>query len=179
MGDAIEACEVCGYVWDAVTATDAAVRARASTEAFAALLEAHPEASLVRPSADRWSALEYGCHTRDVLYNLRDRIVLGIVEDNPRPHALHGTPRVDGGLYADDTPASLATDLRAAGELFARTLDRMPRDAFDRPIHYSWPREATRTLRWVASQAVHECEHHLDDARENVSGDQSTAARLI
>lgn len=37
-----------------------------------------------RPSPDRWSANEYAAHVRDVLLTIRDRLVIGLVEDNPR-----------------------------------------------------------------------------------------------
>ncbi|MCP3855439.1 MAG: hypothetical protein GY698_12000 [Actinomycetia bacterium] len=39
----------------------------------------------------------------------------------------------------------------------------------ERPIFYGWPRPATRTLRWVAAQALHEVEHHLGDVERIVS----------
>lgn len=166
---AIERCDVCGFAWDTVDPLGVATRVRVAADALATLLEQHPESS-VRPAADeRWSALEYGCHVRDVLVNLRDRIILGAVEDNPVPKAMFGAARVEMGLYTADTPAVTATDLRVAGELFARTWDLLPDDRRDRPIHYGWPRPETRTLSWVAAQAVHEVEHHLDDARARTS----------
>lgn len=118
----------------------------------------------VRPDEDRWSALEYGCHVRDVLFNLRDRIVLGAVEDEPFCSPLHGTPRVERGLYEADDPFVTAGEIRAAGAIFARTWELLPNDLRQRTLIYS-ALTGRRTLEWVAAQALHESEHHLDDAR--------------
>lgn len=159
---------MCGFEWDSTDPDELPGRVRRAAEAFAVLLEESPETAGTRPSIDHWSALEYGCHVRDVFINLRDRIILGAVEDNPTPRMMHGTPRVDMGLYALDTPAVTANELRATGELFARSWEAMPVSHRLRPILYTWPRQATRTLAWVASQALHEAEHHLTDARECV-----------
>ena len=104
-----------------------------------------------------------------MFFNLRDRIILGAAVDNPTPLGMHVDARVDLGLYRNDTAASLADELGVAGSLFTRTFDALP-DGFDeRPIFYGWPTAATRNLRWVAAQAVHECEHHLADAASQIS----------
>ena len=119
-----------------------------------------------RPEPATWSALEYGCHVRDVLYNLRDRIVVGLAEDNPVPKAMFADLRIERGLYAADDPATLAAELDLAGGLFARTVAALDAEALARPIFYGWPTPATRTLLWVAAQALHETEHHLADVTE-------------
>lgn len=169
MSESLEKCEVCGFVWDAISPSQISVRINLAVTAFADLLREQPKHALVRPSEGRWSGLEYGCHVRDVLFNIRDRIVLGAVEDNPQPKALHGTPRVELGLYKTETTVGVAEDLVVAGALFGRTFDALPAGFDERPIFYWGTRPATRTLKWVAAQALHECEHHLDDARTNFS----------
>ncbi len=82
----------------------------------------------------------YGGHTRDVLINLRDRIVLGLVEDNPTPKAMFTAARVDLGLYDRDDPITLGDELRLAAELFSRTISALTKAQLARPIHYGWPR---------------------------------------
>lgn len=121
--------------------------------------------ALIRRSANEWSAVEYGCHMRDVLYNLRDKIVLITVEDNPASIPLYGVPRVELGLYANDEPSTLAQEMRLAGALFGRTFDALPESSHSRLFLYRYPREAMRTLMWVAAQALHETEHHAADVR--------------
>lgn len=160
-----EACEFCDFEWDTVFPAEVGPRLRHAVRTFANLLIANPEESLQRPNPDRWSAVEYAAHARDVLMNLRDRIILGVVEDNPVPHGMHGTPRIELGLYDAEQPESLANELVVVAEIFIRTYDHLPPHAGSRPIFYGWPVATTRTLDWVAAQALHECEHHLDDAK--------------
>lgn len=174
--DEIERCGVCGFVWDEVDPDDCSSWILASAGSFADLLEAHPGASMVRPTVTTWSPLEYACHVRDVLLNLRDRVVLGVVEEIPHPPAMHGTPRVELGLYGDDTPVVTSTDLRVAAALFARTWDRVPEDRREQMLVYGSPSGVPRTLRWVAAQALHETEHHLADAVEGVHVHEVEAA---
>lgn len=161
----MEHCETCGFAWDALAPGEVADGIRDAASALADLLVDHGPRALDRSAPERWSPLEYGCHVRDVLFNLRDRIVLALVEDDPHPHSMFGTPRVDLGLYGRDVPAVTARDLVAAGDLFARTLACLPEGAGRRTLFYPWPRAATRTVDWVAAQALHECRHHLDDVR--------------
>ena len=168
MTDTRETCEPCGFVWTAVPTAEIPERIRAATATLAGLLERAGDDAGRRSAADRWSPVEYGCHVRDVLLNLRDRIVLGAVEDTPVPHGMHGTPRVELGLYGFDDPMTTAADLRCAGALFARTWAALPATLAARPIVYGWPVVATRDLTWVAAQALHECEHHLADVRHDL-----------
>lgn len=169
-----ERCEVCGFVWDDVGFEECSPRIRIAATSFAELLAANPEASTIRPSEETWSAVEYGCHVRDVLFNLRDRIVLGAAEDVPQPPALHGLARIEWGLYDDDLPETVAVDLSVAADLFARTWERLPDDRRERTLIYGWPVRMPRTLTWVAAQALHEVEHHLADAIEGVAGNRSS-----
>jgi hypothetical protein len=163
----MEACEVCGFVWDEVEPRAAMPRLTAATWQLAGLLRTEPARVQERPAVERWSALEYAGHVRDVILNLRDRIILGLAEDNPVPKAMHGTLRVER-LYGPDTPDVVATELELAAGLFVRGFAGLGDDDWARPVYYGWPTGATRTLGWVAAQTVHEAEHHLADARENL-----------
>ena len=164
----METCPTCPFSWDAVTSPEITPRVTAATESFAMLLRKCPDDASHRPTPDTWSMIEYGCHVRDVLFNLRDRIILGADEDNPRPHPMHVDARVDLGLYRRDSAATLAEEIEVAGALFTRTFDALPDGFAERLIFYPWPTPATRNLRWVAAQALHECEHHLADVQSQV-----------
>jgi hypothetical protein len=160
----METCPECPFAWDAISSFEITPRITAAAERFAALLRENQDRAATRPATEVWSTLEYGGHVRDVFLNLRDRIVLGAAEDNPVPKGMHVNARVDLGLYAPDTPLVVADELAMAAALFTRTFDALPAGFDERPIFYAWPVEATRTLRWVAAQALHESEHHLADA---------------
>lgn len=110
MGNGIEMCEVCGFTWVSIGPAVVPRRIIAATASFAELLIADTGIARVRPDPDRWSAIEYGCHVRDALTNVRDRMILGLIEDEPTPPVMYGSKRVELGLYATDTPEVLATE---------------------------------------------------------------------
>ena len=161
------ACPVCGFVWDDVAAGEVPARVTTAALAIAAHLEAAGGVALRRPEPGRWSMLEYAGHVRDVIINLRDRIILGAVEDNPEPKRMYADDRVNLGLYAADTIDVVADELATVADLFGRTFDALTPGLLARPIHYGWPAPATRTLLWVGAQTVHEAEHHLADVAED------------
>ena len=164
----METCPTCPFSWDAVTPPEVGPRILGVTHRFAQLLRDHTQTATARHSAATWSMLEYGCHVRDVLLNLRDRVILGVAEDNPTPKSLYPDVRVDHGFYASDLPSVLADEIEMAGALFARTFNALRPGDDLRTIFYPWPVATTRTLTWVGAQALHECEHHYDDARAQI-----------
>ncbi len=164
----METCPECSFAWDAITTAQITPRVQVAAAAFASVVRT-AEDPTVRPATEVWSIVEYGCHVRDVLLNLRDRIMLGAVTDNPTPRSMFVDARVELGLYAHDSAPVLATEIEIGAALFTRTFDALPPGYDQRPIFYPWPVPATRTLRWVAAQALHECEHHLADAQKQTS----------
>jgi hypothetical protein len=165
----MEACDVCGFEWDAVTAAQVPTRLRVAAAGYGVVLSSGDARLLPRPEPATWSAVEYSAHARDVMFNLRDRIVTGLAEDNPVPKPIFTDVRIENGLYANERPDQLAIDIDVAAGMFARTIEAMTAGQLARPIFYPWPRPETRTLLWVAAQALHEVEHHLDDVRRAVT----------
>jgi hypothetical protein len=160
----VERCEQCGFVWAEVPDADITDRiARGAAELADRLLAAPAPGH--RPAPDRWSALEYGAHVRDVLLNLRDRVVVTLVEDDPDFKPLYRDKRVELGLYARDDARTVAAELGTAAALFARTWAALDGAQLDRPCRYAFPTLSTRSVRWMGQQVVHEVEHHLDDVR--------------
>ena len=166
----MERCEVCGFEWDALTPDETARRLRAVAEAVHPVLAHVGDWVGDRPDPDVWSVREYGCHIRDVMLNLRDRIVLGVAEDNPTPFPMYAQVRLDIGMYRQEDAATLAREIDVAARLLARTIDALDAEQLARPIFYPYPRPETRTVGWVGAQALHEAEHHLDDIRHAVAG---------
>jgi hypothetical protein len=154
---------VCGFTWASVPASAIADRVQLGATTIARDLRVNAELALLRPSPDRWSVLEYGAHVRDVILHLRDRFVIGLVEDDPTFKPLYREERVALGLYAHDTVEHVAKDLEMAANLFARTFAAISTEQLARECHYTYPTVATRTLLWMAQQMVHEIEHHLGD----------------
>jgi hypothetical protein len=165
----VERCDGCGFEWDAVPVEEIRPRLHAAAEQFRVVFAAGGSRLLERPDPDTWSAVEYGCHVRDVLLNVRDRMIVGLAQDNPTPKPMFAALRVDAGLYAADHPDNLAVEIPIAAGLLDRTLAALTDDQLGRRIFYAWPRPVSRTLRWVAAQALHEAEHHLGDVNRVAS----------
>ena len=164
----MDQCE-CGFRHETVDLDDIPGRIRFGVTAIAAQLVAEPDRSLLRPAPQRWSMLEYGAHVRDVLLTIRDRLVIGLVEDNPGFKSLWRDERVNLGLYRTDTPAAVVQELEAATAMFLRLFAEIDPASLGRVVQYGFPDSTTRTLEWMGQQAVHEVEHHLGDIQENLA----------
>jgi len=156
----------CGFGDDSVSIDDIPARARAGADAIAAALRGGPAVAR-RPSPDRWSALEYAAHVRDVLLTIRDRLVIGLVEDRPHFKPAYRDERLSLGLYRADEPGPVALEVVAAAAMFGRLFAAIDPGALGRDVHYGFPESTIRTLAWMGRQAVHETEHHLADITEN------------
>lgn len=163
-------CDGCGFQYDEDAARSAAAEIRAAAGALAALLlDADGRAVRRRPAPTTWSALEYGCHVRDVLLVQRERVLRARREHAPEPAPMGRDERTEHDGYADQRPADVARQLVDAATLFANVLDRLDAPGWDRTLVYNYPTREERSLRWVAVHTVHEAQHHLGDARAALS----------
>lgn len=160
---------MCGFAWERVGRDEIVPRVDAGTAEIASLIVADSDRSAIRPTADRWSATQYAAHVRDVLQTLRDRIVIGIVEDEPTFLPMYRDERVAMGLYDADTAEAVAGELRSATAMFARLFDAVDPALLSRPVQYGVPTPTRRSLLWMGQQAVHEVEHHKADIVENLA----------
>lgn len=155
-------CPECGFDASTFPAAEVAAAVRANAAAWRALL-AHPAAAQ-RPSEDRWSALEYGCHVRDVFRRYDQRLALMLTEDDPAfPNWDQDASAVED-RYAEQDPATVADEIEAAGAALA--------DAFDRVEGDQWQRTGTRsdgarfTVDTFARYFVHDPIHHVWDVEQ-------------
>lgn len=164
----MERCEGCGFAWDEVAPATIAERVTTGVAAISEALAGAGASVGVQPAPGRWSALEYAAHTRDVLLTLRDRLVIGIVEDEPSFTPMYREERVTLALYRSDTAPAVSDELASAAAMFIRLFAAIPDDQLDRTVQYGTPTPTRRTLRWMAQQAVHEVEHHGSDITANL-----------
>jgi hypothetical protein len=165
----METCEDCGFCWEIVTVGEIEPRVLAATASMATAIRNQPDLSLVRPWAERWSALEYAAHVRDVFLTIRDRLVIGLVEDDPGFKPMYRDERVSLGLYAADTVEAIAVEVEGAANMLLRLFGAIDAGDLKRIVQYGFPGPIPRTLLWMGQQAVHEAEHHLTDITENLS----------
>ncbi len=165
----MEACEDCGFAWVQVRRGEIAPRSIAAARQIANVIGANADRARIRPRPERWSALEYAAHVRDVFLTIRDRLVIGLVEDEPGFKPLYRDERVDLGLYKADTATDVAAEVVAAANMLSRLFDAIDTEQLDRIVQYGFPDPTPRTLLWMGQQAVHESEHHLADITENIA----------
>ena len=97
---------------------------RAKAAAWQRLLTS-PDDPRLRPSPAKWSALEYGCHVRDVLRLHEQRLTLMLTQDGPRfPNWDQDTTAV-ADRYSEQDPAAVARDLATAADVIAAPFDNL------------------------------------------------------
>jgi len=159
-----EHCPVCGFTFTGRSIEDAITDLSALAEAWRELLRETGPLGL-RPSPERWSALEYAGHVRDVLLSIRERCILAVIREDGIGAPIHREERMDAGLGVCGTPRDVARDLAMATSLLQRTLLEMHGHDDERVIQYSPISPFTTSVQWMANQAAHESGHHLNDAR--------------
>jgi hypothetical protein len=168
-------CAQCHFVYEDLTADEApgALRhgAREIRERLGTLLDepGGVERLRTRPEAKTWSALEYAGHVRDVLLTQHGRLYQALVEDTPAFSPMHRDERVALGGYDEEDPATTATEVTIAADLFARVLARLDTAGWSRKCIYNYERPIEVDVVWLARHSVHEVVHHLHDIDEVIA----------
>ena len=154
-------CNECGFDASKFEPTTAPQAIFTNTAEWAAILA--QAAAPLRPRGDVWSALEYGCHVRDVfrLYSVRLRLMLEL--DNPTFDNWDQNETAVTDCYDQQDPAVVARELVEAGHTLAHD--------FANVIGEQWARTGQRgdgahfTIRTFAQYMIHDPIHHVHDAR--------------
>lgn len=161
-------CAECGFSYDISQAAAAGHAIRAHVAEVVAILQSTDVDRRTRSRADVWSALEYGCHLRDVLLVQRERVLAARRVNRSGCAPMGREERVDHDGYADQRPGDVARQLNDAALLFDNVLSRLATDDWDRTVIYNYPQPQERSLRWLAVHTAHEVQHHLLDIRRQV-----------
>lgn len=154
-----ERCSDCGFDGPTMDVASTGTAIRALISGYAEAL-ASPSATH-RPDPDTWSALEYGCHVRDVFKLYEYRLGLMINEDRPTYPSWDQNATAITDRYGEQDPATVAAELADAGHSLA--------DAFDRVTPEQWSRTGQRSdnqqfsVATFAVYMVHDPTHHLWD----------------
>jgi hypothetical protein len=156
-------CGECGFDASATAPGEVAGLVRANAGRWRALLVDRPGVD-VRPRDDRWSALEYACHVRDVFRIYRERLGLMLTLDDPTfPNWDQDVAAVDEAYNAQD-PVVVAGAIESGGAALADAFDRVPANA--------WGRRGARsdgarfTIDTFGRYMVHDPIHHVWDVEE-------------
>ena len=159
-------CPECGFNAGAVDPREVGGLVRENAAVWAEIL-ARPAPIDRRPADDRWSALEYACHVRDVFRLYDFRLTLMRTEDAPTfPNWDQDVTAVDDG-YGEQDPATVRAELLAAAEQVAANFDSVRDDEWDRTGLRS--DGAYFTITTFAKYFIHDPVHHVDDVERGLA----------
>jgi hypothetical protein len=154
-------CPECGFDATAIDASDVSRMLRDNAAAWQTVLARPHDEVAARPADDRWSALEYACHLRDVFRIYDQRLHLMLTEDDPDFPNWDQDETAVADRYGEQDPSTVAAEIAEAA---ARLADR-----FDSVSGDQWQRTGNRsdgarfTVDTFARYFIHDPVHHLDD----------------
>jgi len=153
-------CPECGFDGLSTTGPQVPGMIRLVAEAWRAVL-AGGVAVTTRQSENRWSALEYGCHVRDVFRVFDARLALMLIQDDPEfPNWDQDKTAVDD-RYDRQEPAEVSAELSNAAERLALDLDQASSRS---PARTGRRSDGARfTVDTLARYLIHDPIHHLWD----------------
>jgi hypothetical protein len=152
-------CPECGFNGSAVSHTEVAGHITADADEWPRRLGAADATQRPRPTV--WSALEYGCHIRDVHWIFNERVRLMLSEDEPRFPNWDQDATAIADEYASADPEVVTSELVDAARAVADTYEHVPSDA--------WSRRGLRsngsefTVASIAVYHLHDVVHHAHD----------------
>jgi hypothetical protein len=116
-----------------------------------------------RPRPDKWSALEYGCHVRDVFVLFNERLRLMLENDDPTYQNWDQDATAVTERYSEQDPAEVAPAISHAADALAARFAGVNGE--------QWSRTGTRsdgakfTVHTFAQYLIHDPVHHVHDVR--------------
>lgn len=154
-------CGECGFDAAVVDPLTVAARLREIATQWADLLGRDEALVRTRPSPTTWSALEYGCHVRDVCVLYEQRLDLMLTEDGPRYPNWDQDATALEVRYHESDPAIVAGELVAAATSLAARFDTVAGDDWERTGYRS--DGAGFTVDTFARYFLHDLVHHVHD----------------
>jgi len=154
-------CPDCGLDTRAVDPAEVAGMVREVVVSWRAVLAAPADEVGRRPSPEKWSTLEYGCHVRDVFRLYDERLRLMLNETDPLFANWDQDATAVEDEYAAQNPVFVAQELVEAGTALAESFESVKGDEWHRTGARS--DGATFTVATFARYFVHDPIHHLYD----------------
>lgn len=154
-------CPECGFEAAAVEPVAIPALVRDAASRWPDVL-ARPDATR-RPGPTTWSALEYGCHVRDVHRLFRQRLELMLEEDNPTFPNWDQDDTALAERYWEQDPAVVAAEVTESGDELAEAYTRVGGDDWSRTGVRS--NGSTFTALSLGRYLLHDLFHHVWDVR--------------
>lgn len=152
-------CDDCGFDASSFDASTSGAALRDLALRWEQVL--HRDDVALRPRPDKWSALEYGCHVRDVFRLFDQRLTRMLVEDEPTFANWDQDRTAIEDDYGSQRAATVSDELSAAAQSLA--------NRFDSVAGSQWERTGLRsdgsafTVESIAKYLMHDPVHHLWD----------------
>jgi hypothetical protein len=159
-------CSSCGYDSQAHDRSSLADLVRVNGAKWTALLGSTADVG-ERPAPDVWSALEYGCHIRDVHRLFGQRITLMLTSDSPTFANWDQDETAVAERYGEQVPADVSAVITTSSAELAAILDQVGDDQWQRPGLRS--NGSQFTVESLTRYGLHDLEHHWFD----VSGERA------
>lgn len=152
-------CPECGLDAAAIRPAEVAGLIRDNARRWQGLLAA-PDVRR-RPAPAVWSALEYGCHVRDVYALFDERLRLMLADDDPLFANWDQDETAVAKAYGDDDPDAVAAALAEEADRIAARFDGVEPAQWGRTGRRS--DGARFTVETFAQYLLHDVIHHVDD----------------
>jgi hypothetical protein len=161
----VSTCLECGFDYESLGSGEVPTALTRTAERFQAVLSRRQNVDVLRRRTrpDVWSALEYACHSRDVMLVQRERLYLTLVEDTPSFARMYRDERALLARYNAQDPTVVSVQLGVAAQLVAQAFADLNETDWRRRLVYNFPEPRERDVVWLAAHTVHEVRHHLGD----------------
>jgi hypothetical protein len=120
-----------------------------------------PDDARTRPAPGQWSALEYGCHVRDVFRLFDQRLEMMLTLDDPPFPNWDQDETAVADRYREQEPAKVAAELLESAQIIANRFQGVTGGEWLRTGRRS--DGATFTVETFARYFIHDPVHHLYD----------------
>ncbi|MEA2517478.1 MAG: hypothetical protein QOG16_1316 [Actinomycetota bacterium] len=155
-------CDECGFETSAFPRDQVGRMTRENASRWRELL-VHPRAK-DRPTDDRWSALEYACHVRDVFRLYDERLEMMLEQDGPHYPNWDQNEAAVAGRYEAADPLIVSDEIDQAADALATRFDSVGPSQWERTGFRS--DGARFTIESFARYFIHDPIHHVDDVEK-------------
>jgi hypothetical protein len=154
-------CPECGFDTRSVTRQGIPVVVRQTAATWHGILADQGGTAAVRSSPNQWSALEYGCHVRDVFRKFDDRLQTMLTVGSPTFPNWDQDATALQDHYDRQVPEVVALQLLAAADVLAQRFSEIEPDQWERDGRRS--DGAVFSVETLGRYLVHDPVHHLHD----------------
>jgi hypothetical protein len=157
-------CPECRFDTRTVTRRNLPTLLRQSGASWHEVISSRGKSAARRSSPNEWSALEYGCHVRDVFRKFDERLQMMLTVDSPTFPNWDQDATAVADQYDRQAPAEVAVQLLASADALAQRFSEVEPDQWLRPGRRS--DGAVFSIETLGRYLAHDPVHHLYDVEQ-------------